>query len=149
MLAKRLVGAGAAIGAGAVLAFGGAAEATYYVYGVLYAKEGTTTVAEGKGSHGVDFGTNAAGGHIGSRDPRPGGSPAYGQIKIVWDLLPLPPYTTTLQSSNNSTSAWVDQAKYRTLLTGSSQAKTYARACQNDTAGPDACATSDTRNHKW
>lgn len=145
---KKAVSTVAIAGAALCLA-APSASAVYYSYGVLYAKEGTTTVAEGKGTHGVDFPYNAAGGHIGSRDPRPGGSPAYGEIGIRWYYGGAWWATTKLQSTRNSTSTWKDQAKYTGIPLAYDQAVTYAKACQDDTAGPDACAQSDNRNHKW
>lgn len=57
--------------------------------------------------------------------------------------------TTKLQSTRNATSTWKDQAKYSGIPLAYDQAVTYAKACQDDTAGPDACVQSDNRNHKW
>ena len=59
----KVVGVAAAL----AVAMTPSASARYYAYGTLQAYEGTRLVAEGKGSHGVDFGKDAIGGHIGSR----------------------------------------------------------------------------------
>lgn len=75
-----------------------------------------TAVAQGKGVHGLDPVANVFGGHLTSRDPRPGGSPAFANIAYFY-------YTSTgtagyggdLRGSNNYTSYWVDRTKYQPL----------------------------------
>ena len=122
--------------------------ATYYSYGTLTAYEGSTRVAQGKGTHGVDFGTDAIGGHIGARDLRPGGSPAYGVIVYAYRQ---PSYAGpfNVRGRNNQSSTMIDTVKYRDLDINYTMAETYSKACQHDAWGPDVCASSPLRNHKW
>ena len=116
------------------------ASAAYYNWGVLYAYEGKTLVAEGKGVHGTDLAADVFGGHLGSYDPRPGGSPAFADILYFY-------YTdagTTgtggdLRGANNYEARWKDQAKYKALNTAYAKIGTIPKACQDDSFQPDAC----------
>ena len=117
------------------------ASAAYYNYGVLKAYEGSRLVAEGKGIQGIDTSAGVVGGHIGARDPRPGGSPARGRIwyqyKYYTSGASTPWYNIT--GSYNYTSSWVDQAKYRALNYNYEKVEHYAEACQVDAGAPDDC----------
>lgn len=140
----KVVGVAAAL----AVAMTPSASARYYAYGTLQAYEGTRLVAEGKGSHGVDFGKDAIGGHIGSRDPRPGGSPARGRIWYQYTGGGLSPWYNR-DGGNNYTSSWVDKASYGDLNTSFDTATTYGQICQVDNLTPDDCKKSDNRNHSW
>ena len=116
------------------------ASAAYYNWGVLYAYEGSTLVAQGKGLHGTDLVADVFGGHVTSYDPRPGGSPAFATISYFY-------YTdagTTatgdnLRGANNYEARWKDQAKYQPLNTAYAKIGTIPKACQDDAFQPDAC----------
>jgi hypothetical protein len=116
------------------------ASAAYYSWGVLYAYEGSTLVAEGKGVHGTDLSVGVFGGHVTSYDPRPGGSPAFANIAYFY-------YTDAgtaatggnLRGSNNYEARWKDQAKYQTLNSAYAKVGTIPKACQDDALQPDAC----------
>ena len=116
------------------------ASAAYYNWGVLYAYEGSTLVAQGKGVHGTDLVANVFGGHVTSYDPRPGGSPAFANIAYFY-------YTDAgtagtggnLRGANNYEARWKDQAKYQTLNTAYAKVGTIPKACQDDAFQPDDC----------
>ena len=138
-----------AVAGAAMVAFSPNAMATYYSYGPMKAYEGSVFVAEGKGNHGVDFTNDVIGGHIGARDPRPGGSPALGKIWYQYSGGTVSPWYS-LEGNNNYTSTWRDDPKYGNLNTGYSIAETYGQICQNDTwPARDDCTNSPSKNHKW
>ena len=116
------------------------ASAAYYNYGVLKAYEDGRLVAEGKGLHGIDVGQAVVGGHIGARDPRPGGSPARGRIWYQYKTSDnVSSFWHTVTGSYNYTSSWVDQAKYKSLSLGYAKIIHYAEICQVDDNAPDDC----------
>jgi hypothetical protein len=124
------------------------AMAGYSTWGTLRAYEGSRLVAEGKGTIGVDFTRDVVGGHVGQRDPRPGGSPAYSRIQYVYEQ-PVTNGPYNLRGTNNYTSSWTDQFKAGNLNTSYTMARMNAATCQHDALGPDACRVSGDYNQKW
>jgi hypothetical protein len=122
--------------------------ASYNNWGVLYAYEGSTLVAEGKGSAGVDYNLDVIGGHATSYDPRPGGSPAYAKIRYQYTQPALTGYYY-LRAGNNYTASWRDKFVTGNLNTSYTQAELNGMACQDDDLGPDACKTGPTFNQAW
>ena len=124
------------------------AVANYYNWGVLNAYEGSTLVAKGKGTVGVDFGYDVIGGHVTSYDPRPGGSPAYAKIHYAYRV---PNYFGPLdvRGNNNYKNVWVDKFVNGNLNTSYSAAELRGEACQDDSWGPDTCKAGSWTNQKW
>jgi hypothetical protein len=147
MSLKRIatIAAGALVG---IVLTGPTAMATYSSWGTLYAYEGSTLVAEGRGTAGVDFNLDVIGGHIRSYDPRPGGSPAYGEIG--WNYVqPSFRGANRVRGANNYTASWIDRFVTANLDTTYTQAELWGKACQDDKLGPDACRQSQDFNQKW
>lgn len=122
--------------------------ANYYTWGVVNAYEGSTLVAKGKGTVGVDYGLDVIGGHATSYDPRPGGSPAYAKIHYNYTV-PQFDGPRDARASNNYTAVWVDKFVNGNLNTLYSAAELRGEACQDDKLGPDACKGSAWTNQKW
>ncbi|KRF22559.1 hypothetical protein [Phycicoccus sp. Soil802] len=122
--------------------------ANYYNWGIVNAYEGSTLVAQGKGTVGVDYGLDVIGGHATSSDPRPGGSPAYAKIHYNYTV-PQFDGPHDARGVDNATSSWVDKFVNGNLNTQYDAAELRGEACQNDKAGPDACKGSAWTNQKW
>lgn len=122
--------------------------ANYYNWGVVNAYEGSTLVAKGKGTVGVDYGLDVIGGHATSYDPRPGGSPAYAKIHYNYTV-PQFDGPHDARAGNNYTATWIDKFVNGNLNTVYSAAELRGEACQDDNLGPDACKGSAWTNQKW
>lgn len=131
------------LGAMALMAGGASsASASYKSWGPLKAYESGTFVAEGKGIHGIDTEAGVFGGHMGTRDPRPGGSPVKTWIYGQWETNDTSSLWYSHQSPYNYTSSWKDTAKYTQLNFGYDRVEYYSEVCQVDDGAPDDCAAT-------
>lgn len=144
-VAMGVVAVGIGVAASSALAVG-----QYNNWGPLYAYEGSTYVAAGKGTVGVDYNLDVIGGHMTQYDPRPGGSGAYAKAEITYfGTYPQANSYTRVRGNNNYTAAWVDQFKTKALDLNYSSAGLVPAACQDDSLGPDACKNDHQYNYKW
>ncbi|GAA1745832.1 hypothetical protein GCM10009810_02950 [Nostocoides vanveenii] len=140
--------------AGAVL---GAGKRTFFnQYGyttTLKAYEGGRLVAEGRGWHGIDTVADRWGKQVGSRDPRPGGSPVRGKLNLHVYCDPIAGCSDRkIEGSQNFSSTWVDEARWKDLgVTPTRRGYTYGEVCQDDAwPAPDDCGyTANGPDQNW